>query len=104
MMRDQNCVAVGWPKVGDISWVDGKKESLGKLKTLLAEVYPNHPSSIGRDCSQLAQFVAGITEGDIVLAADGMSILGIGRVVGGYEYHSEFDFPHQRQVEWLSLR
>ena len=104
MMRDRSCVAVGWPKVGDISWVEAKKESREKLKKLLAEVYPNHSSAIGRDCSQLAQFVVGITEGDIVLAADGMSILGIGRVVGGYEYHSEFEFPHQRQVEWLSLR
>ena len=43
-----------------------------------------------------------IAEGDTVLAADGMTILGIGRVVGGYEFHSEFEFPHQRQVEWLT--
>lgn len=48
------------------------------------------------------QFVVEIAEGDIVLAANGMTILGIGRVVAGYEYHSEFDFPHQRQVEWLT--
>jgi 5-methylcytosine-specific restriction protein B len=101
MMRDRSYIAVGWPKLGDISWVDGKKETVGKLKDLLAEAYPNDPRSSGREGSQLAQFVAGISEGDIVLAADGMSILGIGRVLGGYEFHAEFDFPHQRQVEWL---
>jgi 5-methylcytosine-specific restriction protein B len=94
MMRDRSCVAVGWPKLGDISWLE--------LKAMLEEKHPNHHSAIGRDCSQLVQFVLEIAEGDIVLAADGMTILGIGRVVGGYEFHSEFEFPHQRQVEWLT--
>lgn len=101
-MRDQNCIAVGWPKLGDISWVDRKKESLGKLKKVLAEAYPNDPQTIRRESSQLAHFVVGISEGDIVLAADGMTILGIGKVVGGYEFNSEVEFPHQRQVEWLT--
>lgn len=103
MMRDRSCIAVGWPKLGDISWVDGKKESIGKLKGLLTEAYPNDPRTTGRESSQLAQFVDGISEGDIVLAADGMTILGIGRVRGGYEFHSEFEFPNQRQVEWLTF-
>ena len=102
MMRDRNCMAVGWPKLGDISWVEAKKESREKLKALLEEKHPNHHSAIGRDCSQLVQFVLEIAEGDIVLAADGMTILGVGRVLGGYEFHSDFEFPHQRQVEWLT--
>jgi len=102
MMRDHSCIAVGWQKVGNISWVDGKKETLGKLKGLLAVAHPNDPKTTGRASSQLAQFVAGISEGDIVLAADGMTILGIGRVIGGYEFNSEFEFPHQRKVEWLT--
>jgi len=102
MMRDRRCIAVGWPNLGDISWVEAKKESRRKLKKLLNEKHPNHHSAIGRDCSQLVQFVVEMAEGDIVLAADGMTVLGIGRVLGGYEYHSEFEFPHQRQVEWLT--
>ncbi len=102
MMRDRSCIAVGWPELGDISWLDGKKETVAKLKSLLAKAYPNDPRTTGREGSQLTQFVVGIGEGDIVLAADGMAILGIGRVLGGYEFQSEFDFPHQRQVEWLT--
>jgi 5-methylcytosine-specific restriction protein B len=102
MMRDRSCIAVGWPKLGDISWVEPKKESRDKLKKLLEERHPNHPSAIGRDCSQLVHFVVEIAEGDIVLAGDGMTVLGIGRVLGGYEYQSAFEFPHQRQVEWLT--
>ncbi|MAX38384.1 MAG: AAA family ATPase [Gimesia sp.] len=102
MMQERSCVAVGWSKLGDLSWVEAKKESRKKLKDLLMEKHPNHHTTIGRECSQLVQFVAEIAEGDIVLAANGMTILGLGRVAGGYEFHSEFDFPHQRQVEWLS--
>jgi 5-methylcytosine-specific restriction protein B len=103
IMRDRGCVAVGWPKVGDISWVEAKRESRKRLKKLLQEVYPDQASTVFRDCAQLTQFVAEIAEGDIVLAADGMSILGIGRVIGGYEYHADLELPHQRQVGWLTL-
>ena len=42
-------------------------------------------------------------ERDIVWAADGATILGIGTVVGEYRYEPAFDFPHQRPVEWLNL-
>jgi 5-methylcytosine-specific restriction protein B len=103
IMRDRSCVAVGWSKLGDIAWIEAKQPSREKLKKLLEVVYPNQPSTIDRDCSQLTQFVALMMEGDVVLAAEGKSILGIGRVVGGYEYHAESEFPHQRQVEWLTF-
>jgi len=102
IMRDSNCIALGWPKLGDISWVDDKNETATKLKTLMAERYPNNPQTIGRDSSQLAHFVWKISEGDFVIAADGMTIRGIGKVVGGYEFHPKSEFPHQRLVEWLN--
>jgi len=103
MMQERNCVAIGWPKLGDLSWVEAKRPSREKLRKRLEKAYPNHPTAIGRDVTQLVNFVATIAEGDIVLAASGRTILGVGRVIGGYEYHPEFDFPHQRQVEWLTL-
>ena len=103
MMHERNCVAVGWPKLGDLSWLEAKKDSREKLRELLEERHPNHPASIGRECSQLLQFVVELAEGDVVLAADGMKILGVGKVLGDYEFHPEFDFPHQRQVEWLTI-
>jgi 5-methylcytosine-specific restriction protein B len=33
MMRDRSCAAVGWPKLGDISWVESKKESFATRRT-----------------------------------------------------------------------
>ena len=59
LMRDRSCIAVGWPKLGDISWLEAKKESREKLKAMLEDKHPNHHSAIGRDCSQLVQFVVG---------------------------------------------
>lgn len=103
MMQEQSCVGVGWEKTGELSWVQSNQQSRERLKQLLEKVHPNHVSSVGRDCSQLTQFVVEFKEGDIVLAAEGMTIHGIGRVVGGYEYHPEFGLPHQRPVEWLSV-
>jgi 5-methylcytosine-specific restriction protein B len=47
-------------------------------------------------------FFARMQEGDHVLAADGQTILGIGRVVGPYEHLAGKHFPHARTVEWRS--
>lgn len=104
MMQERDCIAIGWKKMHDLSWVEAKKDTRKKLKQALKDTYPDqHPSAIGNDCSQITHFVAGVSEGDIVLAADGAKILGIGRVAGEYRYEPQFDFPHQRPVEWLSF-
>ncbi|MCB9924868.1 MAG: AAA family ATPase [Planctomycetaceae bacterium] len=104
MMRERDCIAIGWEKLGDLSWVEAKKDIRTKLKKALQEKQPGQqPSSIGNDCSQITHFVAGLSEGDVVLAADGATVLGIGRVVGEYRYAPEFDLPHQRPVEWLNF-
>ncbi len=104
MMQERDCIAVGWKQLGDLSWVEAKRETRKKLKSLLKETYPNqHPAAIGNYCSQLTYFVAGLSEGDIVLAADGATVLGIGQVAGEYRYEPQFDFPNQRPVEWLDL-
>lgn len=102
-MRDGNCVAVGWDKVGDLTWLDATKDSRTRLQQLLSESHPNVSSVTGRSTSQLMQFVNSIELGDFVLAADGATILGIARVTGEYAYDPSSAFPHGRSVEWLSL-
>lgn len=103
MMRDGSCVAIGWEKVGDLSEASDEQGFKETLKDLLRKHYSTDAASYGRTASQLMQFVRGLGEGDIVLAADGMKILGIGRVRGGYEYQPEFSRVHQRAVDWLTL-
>ena len=103
LMKDGNCVAIGWDKVGDLSALEATKEGRERLQKLLAERHPANPSVTGRARSQIMNFVTAVAEGDIVLAADGGTVLGAGRVTGEYVYDGSSDFPHRRPVEWLSL-
>lgn len=104
MMRARSVIAVGWEKLSDLKWVEATRISRERLRAELAEKHPNTPSVIGRGATELVNFIAVMSEGDIVWAADGATILGIGRVRGEYEHHAEFEFPHQRAVDWLDLR
>jgi 5-methylcytosine-specific restriction enzyme B len=105
MMRDSGCVAIGWSGVGDLSALTGEKN----LRDLIRERLTKDgeaPINAGRNASQIANFIKQIAERDLVLAADGGAILGIGRVTGEYRYKSvpSEDAPHQRSVEWLDAR
>ena len=103
MMQERSCIAVGWPELGDLSWVEPTAASRTRLKALIHKIEPSTPAAEGNATSEITNFIAKMTEGDIVWAAKGATVLGIGRVTGEYEYHADFDFPHQRSVEWLDL-
>ena len=55
---------------------------------------------------QIFTFRFGIEDRDLVLATDGETVIGVGRVVGDYTFDSSDagnGFPHRRAVEWLSF-
>jgi 5-methylcytosine-specific restriction enzyme B len=102
MMRTASVVAIGWDRVGDLSGLmraEGFKE---KLKKLLDDEYPKDPRAVGRTAQQIAHFAQTIEPRDYVLASDGQTVLGVGRIAGDYEFHAGERFPHRRRVEWLS--
>jgi 5-methylcytosine-specific restriction protein B len=103
LMRDGNCVAVGWPDLEDLSNLEKSKESKERLQQLLAEKYPTTPQALGKTRNQIFNFVLGIAEGDVVLASDGGTVLGLGRITGPYQYDATSDFPHRRPAQWLSF-
>ena len=103
VMRNANCVAIGWPDLGDLSHIRHDADSKELIRVAMAEHYPNTPQVIGRNRQKVFNFVTRVSEGDLVLPAQGSRILGIGRVVGGYVYEPSSDVPHRRPVEWLSL-
>ncbi|HZF56509.1 MAG TPA: AAA family ATPase [Polyangiaceae bacterium] len=103
-MRDGGFAAIGWPELGDLSDVKLTQESKDRVRELLEQKYPNTPQVIGKSASQVLRFVAGFEGGDLVLAADGAKILGVGMVTGDYTYALGEEFPHHRPVQWLSLR
>jgi 5-methylcytosine-specific restriction protein B len=102
MMQERGCIAIGWHDLGDLAWVEANKASREKLKDAIHDKYPSSPQVEGKAASEITHFIATISEGDIVWAADGATILGIGRVTGEYRFEPDFDFPHQRPVEWLN--
>jgi 5-methylcytosine-specific restriction protein B len=102
MMRDTECVAIGWADLGDLSDLTYSRESKNELRDELATLYSNTPQIIGRKTQEIFNFVTVIAEGDLVLASQGKQILGIGRVGAGYVFDPDVKMPHQRPVEWLS--
>ncbi len=103
LMRDGNCVAVGWPALGDLSAIQYSREGKEQVRKLLEQHYQNAPQTIGRLAQQVFNFVAVVAQNDLVLASDGATVLGVGKVAGPYAYDPSSDFPHHRPVEWLSL-
>lgn len=103
LMRDASCVAIGWSQLGDLSDVTYSRESKEKIREALRPEYANAPGVLGRKTQEVFSFVATIAENDVVLAADGKRILGIGRVTGGYQYAPGEAAPHRRPVQWLSF-
>jgi len=102
-MREGNFAAVGWPAIGELSHITYNQKSKDLLKRLLAEHYPAIPSQVGRQATQIFNFVTTIKEDDVILVSDGARVLGIGKAVGDYYHVSDSDFPHRRNLEWLSV-
>jgi 5-methylcytosine-specific restriction protein B len=104
-MLEDEYMSIGWPALGDLHQLDNlsSKEAKDQIKKVLAETNPNTPSAIGRAASQVHYFFRDIKPNDIVIAADGHRALGVGRVVGEYEYREGLDFPHIANVKWHPL-
>ena len=65
IMKEDNCVAVGWDKIGDLSNIEYKRDDKEKIRAEIAEKYPESPQQVGRSTQQLFNFVAAIQEGDL---------------------------------------
>src|SRR6266567_3159073 len=103
-MRDGNYVAIGWSEIGDLTGITNDKKGKEYIRqALLSHGSSTNPSALGRSAQQIFNFRWTIAMNDLVLASNGATVLGLGRVTGGYIYEPSRDFPHLRPVEWLSL-
>ena len=102
-MKAGGYAAIGWPELGDLSSVltgDNVKETIAKM---LIKEYPNYEANVAsRKAGEIRNFATDMDENDVVLAADGERILGIGLVKGPYRFETTQpeEAPHRRQVEW----
>jgi len=104
IMRDGSFVAIGWPELGDLSGypsTQALREALGRM--MANTYYPDSPSVAGKKTQEVYRFVKMIADGDVVLAADGMTLIGVGKIIGAYTFERTSDFPHRRPVQWLSF-
>lgn len=103
-MRDGGFVSIGWrEQVPDLSEVIGQDKATAKnrIRDWLLPGYPDNSGVASRKAGEILNFAQEITEKDLVLACEGQTVLGVGRVSGPYEFDRNLGFPHKRPVEWL---
>jgi 5-methylcytosine-specific restriction protein B len=105
IMREGHCAAIGWHSIGDLSGLADDPDGKDKIRKQL-EADGEIPTVASRSANQISSFVTRIVDGDVLLAADGEKILGIGKVTGPYQYKNtdSHDAPHRRPVRWLDAQ
>ncbi|GEM_PF-1254397 len=103
-MQASNEVAVGWTELGDLTEIvgdSGGRETVAKLKAALEERNPEEAATTrGKSARQLKKFLVDMKEGDLVIAAHGLTVRAIGHVDGAYRYRAGEGFGHRRSVVW----
>lgn len=96
-----NCIAIGWPKVGDLSSLLPDQEA---FKARVADAYPERGGAIPVWAGVLRRFVHEMQQGDFVVYPSKRDRqVHIGRVDGPYRHdpsaHSHY--ANSRPVKWL---
>jgi len=101
-MRTGGYAAIGWAELGDLSSVLSSDDVKRNICTMLLKEYKYETNVASRKAGEIRNFGKDMDENDVILAADGETILGIGLVIGPYRFDSanSGDAPHRRQVEW----
>ena len=101
-MKSGGYAAIGWADLGDLSKLVAGDDTRDQINKLFASEYTYNASVASRKAGEVKNFVKDISVDDVVLAADGSHIRGVGRVFGAYQFDASDpeDAPHRRQVEW----
>ena len=103
-MRDGSYAAIGWDALGDLSKIAEGEQVRESVRSLLEQEYPGDARTLSRKAGEIRDFIDRMQVGDVIVAADGQRVLGLGRVTGPYRYeHTEpTGAPHRRAVQWSS--
>jgi 5-methylcytosine-specific restriction enzyme B len=101
-MRDGSYAAIGWPDLGDLSSIAAGEQVKEAVRRLLEERYPGDPRNLGRKANEIRGFIERMQDGDVVVAADGERVLGVGHAAGAYRFEETepAGAPHRRTVKW----
>ena len=106
VMREGGFASIGWlEQVEDLSAIIGQDRVAAKaqIRAWLEADQSMGAGVASRKAGEILNFAQSIAENDLVLACDGQTVLGVGRVRGPYGYDKGLAFPHKRPVEWLLL-
>jgi len=103
VMQEQSWASIGWHQyVPDLSGMLTLEKR--DLKDAIVHMLGGDYKDAGvrkRKAGEIVNFATEIAPGDTVLACEGATVVGVGRVTGAYEYREALVFPHVRNVEWL---
>ena len=100
-MRAGNFVGIGFSKLDDLTPIKSTGQGKMDLRTRFAQQYPN------REARKLTQdvfnFAKRIGRGEIIFVAEEAKVIGVGEVIGDYQYVPNVPAPHRLPVKWLAL-
>lgn len=104
-MRDGGCAAIGWSQLEDLSEFVKAPQRRELIKQALPECgyYKGDARVASRKAGEISNFIGVISRDDVIAAANGQQIRGLGKIVGEY-YYDNFPpavAPHRRRVQWL---
>jgi len=103
VMRSASAVALWWNVPRDLSSISADREGKHGLRRII-EKSGSHGEFLNQRTQQVFNFLHRMDEGDFVVVCEaGPRALGLARVTGGYAYAKGREFPHVRNVEWLSV-
>ena len=103
VMLQERHISIGWRELGDLQKyaAEDDKQTRENLRQAYESHYERAPAVAGKKINEILRFFKEIKENDLVTACEGETLLGVGRVLGPYEFFPGLDFPHIRKVEWL---
>jgi MoxR-like ATPase len=94
--KEHKVIAIGWKDTGDLK--EKTPEQIDQL------VKANYGQNAIVSCSEVRNFMS-IKKGDVIVANKGKSkVMGIGHVVGDYQYRTGSEYPHTYTVEWIDTK
>ena len=103
-MRDAGFVSIGYGEIGDLHAIEPSSAGRDHVRKLLEQHSPDTPDVEKRRLSnEIYWFARKIEPPDVVVLAQGSTILGVGEISGPYFFQDK-DGPraHRRPVRWHS--
>lgn len=102
-MKNSKYASIGWSDLGDLTSEDIEKKDIIQMMTEVG-YYDGNKSTITRKAGEIFNFLTVIKPGDVVLAQDGATVLGVGIVEDSeVRYEANREFAHNRAVDWKVL-